>query len=442
MDTSHPSDRRRFGLDPAWQPSDSARLPKRVWERYRPIGANPEALHGYLSLSHVPWPLSIDPNRKRADALPRFRAATELASNDGLIRDLLRASVERSLPFDGSEPVGVFLSGGLDSSLIAALARDCGARLICFTLDFGAPWDVEVEWARSVAAHLGAPIQVVDARPDVIARSMPAAARALDEPFGDAVVPGLWLLGKAAADSVGIVLNGEGGDQLFGGWANKPMIAATVYGSSTVAEEYLRTYHRFLGIHARLYSADFAGLVSTVSPLAWIEHGLPSEPGCPPIHRLRAANIALKGFQNIAPRCALLAKCHGVSIRAPFFDSALAEATFSLPETDFLSGAIEKPVLKRIARNLLPDAVVDREKRGMGAPALEWVRGTSEVGRMVARYLGDRRLRREGRFRVDFVRSMLSGVDPTSESFRPRRLGEKLWALFFWELWRDVHQVH
>lgn len=434
-------DNRRFGLTPAWDHPLPDVLPKRRWFHKSVGGVSAEALHGYLCLSHVPWPHSIHRGIRRTDSLPVFAETDGVESQDGDIRRLLEEAVARRLPADPTEPVGVTLSGGLDSALVTALCVRAGARVTAFTLDFGEPWNVELAWAKRVADFLGIPCRVVDARPERVADALEPAAAGLPEPYGDAVVPGLWLLGAAAKDEVGLLFNGEGGDQLFGGWANKPMMAAQAYGIVDYLTQYLRTYHRFLGLTDRLYCASFLAQTQSYEPVEWIRAAFENNPNAGWLHRLRAANIALKGFQNIAPRCAHLARCHGLGVATPFFDSSLAEATFGLPDTAFLDGAIEKPILKRIARGLLPDDVVDRPKRGMGAPALHWLTGSHACAKRSRALLSPRVLRSEGRFDIEFVQSLLSGYDPSPEAFRQRRLGEKLWTLMFWENWRAVHGV-
>jgi asparagine synthase (glutamine-hydrolysing) len=355
------------------------------------------------------------------------------------IAALLEESLLRRLPQDRSQPVGVYLSGGLDSALVAALCVRSGVPTLAFTLDFGPPWDVEVPWAQLVAEHLGIECRLVDARPKQVARAVEPAAAALPEPFGDPVIPGLWLLGEAAKDHVGLVLNGEGGDQLFGGWANKPLVAAQAYGLVDFESEYLHTYHRFLGLGDRLYTPEFAKMVDHVDPRDWVRDALVAPAHTGLLHRLRGANLALKGFQNIAPRCAALASCHGLKVETPFFDSALTEATFALSEVAFLDGSVEKPILKEIARQWLPDSVVDRPKRGMGAPASAWLSRDSPVGALCRVRLSRWALRREGRFQPELVEDLIRGSDPSPEGFRERRAAEKMWTLFHWEIWRTVH---
>jgi asparagine synthase (glutamine-hydrolysing) len=249
------------------------------------------------------------------------------------------------------------------------------------------------------------------------------------------------LLGQSASGTVDTIFNGEGGDQLFGGWANKPMIAAEMYGEQGYDREagYLNTLHRFYGLTASLYTPEMQRLTAGVDTGEWIRPALQEGEFSTLLHRLRAANFALKGAQNIAPRCVQIAEAQGLKIEAPLFDEALTKWSFSLPPEWFLQGACEKYLLKRLAERYLPSGVVWREKRGMGVPVTEWCLG--DLRRDIARSLSPRRLKREGLFQPAFVQGMLKGETAPGD-FRRRRLGEKLWALWIYHLWKEEHAEH
>jgi asparagine synthase (glutamine-hydrolysing) len=411
----------------------------------------PAALHGYLCFSHVPSPLTlwegITEGGERAPIPPSAVRESAPWARARELRTLLREAVARRL--GQSREVGVYLSGGLDSSLVAALLVEAGAAPHLFTLDFGPPHDAELPLARAVAAHLKRPLHVVSARPADVRAALEGTARALPQPFGDGVTVPLYLLGAAARRHVAEVWNGEGGDQIFGGWANKPMIAALLYGDTSEAREiaeYRETYHRFDKLEDRLYTPALrqATAAARVDAADWIRPALDRETHPTLLHRLRAANLALKGAQNIAPRMVALAACHGLQVRAPFFDRALAEWSFTLSPDLLLAGACEKYLLKSVAADgYLPPEIVWREKRGMGVPTADWCleRG-GPLRRETERCLSARAIAAEKRFNAEFVRNLLRGVDPAPQgAFRRRRVGEKIWALLFWETWRKVHGV-
>jgi len=399
------------------------------------------ALHGYLCFGHVLHTLSIFAGFRRIDPLPGCWEPRSDLVDERTIEGLLHASVDRCASAYRDSPIGLWLSGGLDSAVVGALLVRQGYRPIAFTLDFGPPWNVEVDIARRVSEHLGIRLQLVDARPERIAGVLDRVYASLPEPFGDPVVPPLQILADATARETSVAFNGEGGDQLFGGWANKPMVAAASYGSTDEVREYLSTYHRFHGAAQRLYSPKFFETIRDVDPAEWVARQL--DPTAHPtlLHRLRAANLALKGAQNIAPRCRAIADCSGIAVRCPFMDRELAEATFSLPESAFLQGALEKPVLRAIARRMLPPEVVDLPKRGMSPPTVRWCQPDSAPGKALHALLSSRSIRREGRFDPAVVASLLEGSDVGSAGFRPRRAAEKTWCLAAWEFWRTLHRL-
>lgn len=423
----------------------------------RSRGLDHVAQHGFLCFSHVPSPLTL------IDGVSLLPAGSRIVVTDGgqqcerwnrwqeaepeplcedaavaMLRAHLRVAVEQRL--GGDRTVGVFVSGGLDSSLIAALLVEAGARVHLFTLDFGPPWDQEIACARQVAAHLKQPLHVVPARAKQVRAALAATARALQQPFGDGVTVPLYLLGQAAAEHVGVVFNGEGGDQLWGGWANKPMVAAELYGAPNFDREaaYLATYHRFHNLTDRLYTPRARAAVGAVDAGAWVRPFL-DVPGFPSLlHRLRAANLWLKGAQNIAPRAQQLAAVHGLRLRAPFFDRTLAAWTFALSPAWFLRGACEKFLLKRVADAFLPAPIVWHPKRGMGVPVAPWCAGG--LRREVGRWLSPRRLRRDGWFDPAFVAALRRG-DAEPGEFRRRRAGEKLWALLMLHVWQEAQGI-
>jgi len=418
---------------------------------------SPAALHGYLCFSHVPTPLTIYADVSALPAGHRLKvtgAGVEEGSVSswrereplglsedavlGELRGLLRAAVVRRL--GRARDVGVFLSGGLDSSLVAALLAEAGARVHLFTLDFGPPFDAELPQARRVAAHLARPLHIVPARPAQIRGALEATGAALAQPFGDGVVVPLYLLGRAArAHGLDTVFNSEGGDQLFGGWANKPMIAAELYGQKDFRREaaYLATFHRFWGLTEQLYTAQARAAAAGEDVGAWVRPALEADGFASLLHRLRATNLWLKGAQNIAPRAVQLGAAHGLRVHMPFFDRALAEWTFGLPPEWFLRGACEKHGLKRVAEAYLPTEIVWREKRGMGVPTTEWCLGP--LRREVGRWLSPSRLKRDSWFDAGAVARLRRGEDRPGE-FRRRRVGEKLWTLLMFHVWRQTHQ--
>lgn len=380
-----------------------------------------------------------------AEAPPEQRIAEESEAIRQL-RALLEEAVQESFSDLTGGEVGVFLSGGLDSSLTAALLARAGCKVRCFALDFGEFGITELSFAEAVCEHLGVPLQKVDARPGKIKEALPHAIDALDMPFGDGVTVPLFLLAQAASGRVGTVFNGEGGDQLFAGWTNKPMIASSIYtGQSAIdAEEeafldqYFKTFHRFHGHEERTFSPNFlAQIKHSRCPIndelrQLIEPAVDARHTTSLLHRLRRANLMLKGAQNIQPRATNLAAHFGLNLRSLFCYEPLVDWTFRVSPRLYLRGAHEKYLLKRAVEGCLPQAVVWREKRGMGVPLTEWLLGP--LRREAWRWLNPAVLSEEGIFREDLPDQI--GTARFGGLIVGRRIGEMLWLLLSWQAWR------
>ncbi len=427
------------------------------------------ALYGYSCFSYIPAPLTPVKNifaipagataqyqiweaPQNSNVPPRIEVAWSRSVErwqESLVKEKkeLRASLqlqhvmkdamERQLADHPSEPVGVFLSGGLDSAIVAALLVKAGAKVKAFTLDFGEFGNSEILFAERVARHLNIPLIKVNASPERIKNALPATAAALDLPYGDGVTVPLYLLGQAAVNECEIVFNGEGGDQLFAGWTNKPLIASDVYQSVHPEEpdfyqEYLRTFHRLYGYETQIFSDAALPEVHKINPLNWLDEALDNSYTPSMLHRMRRANLLLKGAQNIQPRATNLALAHGLAVRTPFCDSELTKYSFQLLNSMFLQGSHEKYILKKAVELLLPDQIVWREKRGMGVPLTQWCLGP--LWQEVGNWLQPSILRNEGVWQEDLALRISSGQ--FSGQIQGRRIGEILWLLTMWQNWR------
>jgi asparagine synthase (glutamine-hydrolysing) len=349
------------------------------------------------------------------------------------LQDLLQSAVCRQIQDLPDEPVGVLLSGGLDSSIAAALLVQNGVKVRAYALDFGKAGISEYPYAEQVANHLQIPIVKVPVDPKLVRDSIVSTARALDLPYGDGVTVPLYLLCQAASQDVSIIFNGEGGDQLFGGWANKPLIAASIYGESTdFVQPYLQTFHRLSGYETRSFQPQILTQIQSLKPADWLSNAL--DPTLTPelLHRLRRASLMLKGAQNIHPRATNLASWHGLKVRSIFCDLPLAEWTFSVSGTLHLQGACEKYILKRAVENLLPPEIVWRTKRGMGVPLTAWL--FQELWSDLGTWLNPLVLEQAGHWQPDLAARLVSGK--FGGSIQGRRIGEILWLIIMWEQWR------
>ena len=261
------------------------------------------------------------------------------------LQTLLKNAIERQIVDLPDEEVGVFLSGGIDSSIIAALLVQAGIKVRAYTLDFGVEGYSELPYAQQVAEYLHIPLVRVPATPKRLMAAIADTAKALDLPYGDGVTAPLLLLNQAAAQETRVVFNGENGDQLFAGWTNKPLIASGVYsqdsvGSEAFNQQYMRTFGRFYGYEAQIFTPTIYEKVRSLDLQEYLHSALNSEL-CPSLlARLRRASLMLKGAQNIQPRATSLAMNCGLWVRSPFCDWELTQWTFRLPGELILRGAL------------------------------------------------------------------------------------------------------
>ena len=354
------------------------------------------------------------------------------------LQTLLKDAIHRQIADLNNESVGVFLSGGLDSSVVAALLVQAGVKVRAYTLDFGEVGVPEYPYAEQVAKFLNIPLVKVSATPDKIKKALKPTVKALDMPFGDGVTVPLYLLYQAASQENRIIFNGEGGDQLFAGWTNKPLIAAGIYqaessqSQTTFIQQYLHTFHRLWGYEEQIYQPEIYAQIQNLHPEDWLKTALDEEL-CPSLlHRLRRATLMLKGAQNIHPRATNLGFAHGLFVRSPFCDLPLAEWTFRLSGKLCLQGACEKYILKRAVENWLPPEIVWRQKRGMGVPLTSWC--MNYFWHDLGTWLNPGILRGENRFIPDLAVKIIAGK--LGAGIQGRRIGEILWLLIMWQIWR------
>jgi asparagine synthase (glutamine-hydrolysing) len=421
-------------------------------------------LYGYSCFSYVPTPLTPVENIFSIPAghevvwnsqdisqtlsHPKTIDLWEWKENEEQITDeveavsqlqtLLKDSINRQITDLKDQPVGVLLSGGLDSSVVAALLVEAGVKVRGYTLDFGALGIPEYPYAEKVARHLGIPLVKVEATPKCIEKALIPTVKALDLPFGDGVTVPLYLLSQRASQETRVIFNGEGGDQLFAGWTNKPLIAAGIYqshhpqGEETFIQQYLKTFHRLWGYEAKVYQPQVYEKIQNLNPEEWLKESL--DPNFSLLHRLRRASLMLKGAQNIHPRATNLGLACGLTVRLPFCDLPLAQWTFSLSGQLTLQGACEKYILKRSVEHLLPEEIVWRQKRGMGVPLTSWC--LNHFWHHIGKWLNPGILNDGGVFQKDIAAKIINGE--LGAAITGRRIGEILWLLIMWELWR-VH---
>ena len=349
-------------------------------------------------------------------------------------KETIAAAVAKRLP--RGEPVGVFLSGGLDSSLVAAeVARQHTSQVITYALHFGPKYANELEYAAAVARHCGTRHHEILIRPRDFVPRMEEMVWHLDEPIGDPITQPNFELARRVSEDVRWVFNGEGGDPLFGGPKNLPMMMQHWYGvprgKNFREQAYLASYRRAYEECSRLLHPDIRDQIDPQRDLESIIEPFFSTTDLKSfLNKLMAINIRLKGAHLILPKVERMLAASQLSPLAPLFDEDLIRLSFQMPPTMKLRLGIEKWVLKRAYEDDLPHEIIDRPKSGMRVPVHHWFR--REMRSIVRKTLSMRRLRRDRIFDPQRVRQLMR-YDIEEHS---GRFGMRLWMLMTFELWR------
>ncbi|HXJ77613.1 MAG TPA: asparagine synthase (glutamine-hydrolyzing) [Candidatus Methylomirabilis sp.] len=384
------------------------------------------------------------------------------------LRTQIEASVRRQMVSD--VPLGMFLSGGMDSSAIAATAaRVSPARLQTFSIGFEEPTYDERPYARAVADRWGTEhTETVFTARDALGL-LDEVGALLDEPLVDGSFLPTYVLSRMARRTVTVTLSGDGGDELFCGyptflaergvryvnrlprwmrdaatWAVKRLPPSRRYGS---AEFLLKQFFRGLphspevrtqlllggmppAEQADLLSPSVQSACRDLDVYEDLTVAVAEPPGLDPLDRLICQHCLFYLGGQILTKVDRASMACGLEVRAPFLDVPLIDLARRIPVSLKLRGWTTKYILKRALRNDLPSEVLTRRKQGFGVPLDSWLRGP--LRRAMLDRLDPERLRRLGLFEPNAVSRLVA------EHLAGRRNHRKaLWALMMFDAWRE-----
>lgn len=313
---------------------------------------------------------------------PRIAAPTSIPQQ--LIDAEVDASVRSRLVAD--VPVGVFLSGGIDSGIVAALASRQNPSITTYSIGFpGLPGD-ESPHAEAVARHLGTRHRTFSFDSGKFHELLPQVASVLDEPLGDqATLPLFWLC-REAAQEVKVVLSGEGGDELFAGYQYyKPFaLPSWPHGLDYLQKHPARVAPPLLGPTET--ASGFPILSGPDERQSFLLEQLSSQADeweertesllsntHDPLQRACLADIVGWLPDNLLVKLDRMAMAHGLEGRAPFLTPRLVECALNLTPEQRMRGSLGKIALRRVAQSCLPAGIIERPKQGFVLPMRRWL---------------------------------------------------------------------
>ena len=380
---------------------------------------DPAAIDHYMTWAYIPAPFTpfrairklapgelVSIRRGRIEKVrywrPTPRDLTGLAREDvaGLVRRTVEESVRLRMVSD--VPLGCFLSGGLDSSVVAAtMARLSSEPVRTFSIGFDeAPYD-ELRFARLLARHIGADHEEFVVRPDAVA-ALPEIVRHCGEPFGDSSAVAVWHVAQLARKHVSVALSGDGGDEVFAGYgwyrsalrldglspARALLSALRLLGPAAPArlrrlERRLRMSpaRRFASLRAcadvaltpSLYAAPFAATLRTETT-DWLTAHYESYHG-DDLAKMQYTDVATYLPEDLLVKLDRMTMAHSLEGRCPLLDTSVVELGLGISSRLKLDAAGGKAILREAARGDLPAEILARPKMGFSLPVARWLRG-------------------------------------------------------------------
>jgi asparagine synthase (glutamine-hydrolysing) len=475
--------RDRYGIKPLYYRADADGLEFASELRSLPRGEiDLDALEAFLAFNSIPAPLTIFREARKLPpghvlvwedgsvqieryARPAPVPADELRDDDEAelieeLRSRLRDSVRAHLLAD--VPVGVLLSGGIDSSALAALASEESAEPVrTFSIGFEERSFDELTDARLVADRYGTRHRELVLRPDA-ALLLPALADAFDEPFADSSALPTYLVSQLAAEDVKVALSGEGGDELFGGYYTyvADLLAARAGGLATRARplverlptstarasfDYkakrfvrgahlppLERHHAWKEIFSADARAELTGRRHAFDPVDLYRGRYAETEGADELARLQDVDLGIYLVDDLLVKTDRASMAHSLEARVPFLDPVVTNFAMALPTRHRVRGLRKKVLLRKAVAPLVPSRIVRGKKRGFSIPAAAWLRGDLEP--FARETLSADTLRRQGFFRPEAVTALIDRHVAGQED-----LSRQLWGLLAFTLWYERH---
>jgi asparagine synthase (glutamine-hydrolysing) len=442
------------------------------------------ALQHYLVLQYVPEPESLHTGIRRVESgtsfrvapggqvefnrywKPRFvnkpvRGAAEAAALYERIADVLRDSVTKHMISDPEVTVGAFLSGGIDSTATAALAKECNPNLIAFTTGFEREGYSEVDVAAESAAAIGVEHVIRTVSVQEMMEALPLIVWYLDDPVADPALVPLWFIAREARKHVKAVLSGEGADELFGGYTiyHEPISLAPfekvpggvrrllgevskkipegTRGKDLLRRGALPLEQRYYG-NARNFRDDQlravlrtytegVGFTDVTAP--WYDVSR----GWDPVSRMQHVDLFTWLRGDILVKADKVTMANSLELRVPFLDTEVFGVAASIPLDQKLAGGTTKYALRKALATIIPPHVLNRRKLGFPVPIRHWLR--TEMYDWARGIITD-----SATDALLDKQAVLALLEEHREGRRDR--GRQIWALLVFMLWHGIFIEH
>jgi asparagine synthase (glutamine-hydrolysing) len=442
---------------------------------------DPRAVAAYLAFNSIPAPLTIFAEARKLPAgtlavwrdgrLSQTRYARPAPVESGRtrrrperdladeLRETLRGSIRAHLVAD--VPVGVLLSGGVDSAGIVALAAgEQAAPVKTFSVGFEEASFDELDRARLVSKRYGTEHHEIVLRPDAV-ELLPKLVEAFDEPFGDSSALPTYLVSQLAAGEVKVALSGEGGDELFGGYYTyvadllaprvgrlaalaAPLAELLPSSDSKVSLDYkakrfargahlppLERHHAWKEIFSRhSQAALLGGRDPDWDPVDLYRERYAETAGAEPLARLQDVDLGIYLVDDLLVKTDRSSMAHSLELRVPFLDNEVAAMALGLATPLKVRGTAKKRLLRRALAPLLPKEVLRGPKQGFSIPVAAWLRGPLQG--FAREVLSAEALLRQGWLDPATVTALLNRHCSGQED-----LSRQLWGLMAFTLWFD-----
>jgi asparagine synthase (glutamine-hydrolysing) len=401
---------------------------------------------------------------------PNFNACWTGTQEEAIeeLRSTLRSSVDIRMQSD--VPLGAFLSGGVDSSLIVAIMQDLAREPVrTFSIGFNVGEYDETRYARQVADHLGTEHQEFQVTPDGVS-ILPKLVWHYDEPFADSSAIPTWYVSELTRQHVTVSLTGDGGDELFAGYPRykavalgerldhlgplKRLFSAPFWQripSSARQKSKLRQWKRFTEVLGKssgrryldwisifnesrrieLYSDQFMASLPDEDPYLFLQNAMQVAASRDPVTQISLTDLLTYLPCDLMTKVDIASMAHSLECRQPFLDFRLVELAATFPISWKLRGSTGKRILRRAFDRLLPNEIWMRKKMGFGVPLDHWFRG--DLKPMTHDLLLSETSKARGFFRPEYIERLVREHEQSQFDHAHR-----LWSLLVLELWMQT----